>query len=402
MSKTDLQYIWHPLTQMKEHEEFAPLKISKGKGIYLYDDEGKKYIDAISSWWVNILGHCNPEINKKIKEQLDLLEHVIFAGLTHEPAEQLAEKLIEITHDKLKKVFFADNGSSAVDAALKLSYQYHQQTGNTQKKKFVFLKDGYHGETIGALSMGGCDLYKKRYRHLLIKGHMAEGPECAACPYELDRKTCDAECFEKMEKLLREHHEECCGVIIEPMVQAAGGMKIYSPAYLKKLRNLCYELNVHLIADEIAVGFGRTGKMFGCDHAAICPDIMTLSKGLSGGYLPISVFLTTSEIYEAFYDDYSSGKTFMHSHSYCGNPLGCAAGIAAINLLQKGKYIETAPLKEEYIYSSAEKLENLPYVNNFRNIGTIAAFDTDPDFYDEKKGRFAWTFFRKALENGAL
>ncbi|HHO41968.1 MAG TPA: adenosylmethionine--8-amino-7-oxononanoate transaminase, partial [Epsilonproteobacteria bacterium] len=310
LMQLDLDVIWHPCTQMKDHERLPLIPISSGKGVYLYDYDNNRYIDAISSWWVNIFGHCNEFINDKIKAQLDTLEHVILAGFTHKPAIDLAKKLVTITPEGLEKVFFADNGSSAVEVALKMSYHAHLNKG-IQKPLFLSLSNSYHGETIGALSVGDVDLYKTSYAPLLLKSIQVPVPA---------NQTLQAakEAIEVLEIVLKQKHQEIAAMIVEPLVQGAGGMHMYHPYYLKEARRLTKANGVYLIADEIMTGFGRTGKMFACQYAQITPDFMTLSKGLTGGYLPLSVVMTTDDIYNIFYCDYSEQKAFLHSHSYTG------------------------------------------------------------------------------------
>ena len=327
MMQRDLEVIWHPCTQMKDHETLPLIPIKSGKGVYLYDFEGNSYIDAVSSWWVNLFGHTNEKINARIKAQLDTLEHVLLAGFTHEPAVELAHKLVKITPKELKKVFFVDNGSSAVEAALKMSYHYHLNLGK-RKPLFLSLTNSYHGETIGALSVGDVSLYKETYAPLLISNRQV--------PVPIDQSEDAAKiALEGLEKVLEAHADEVAALIVEPLIQGAGGMHMYHPAYLNGARKLTERYDVHLIADEIMTGFGRTGKMFAFDHTDISPDFMTLSKGLTGGYLPLSVVMTTDTVYQAFYCDYNENKAFLHSHSYTGNPLACAAALATLEIFEE-------------------------------------------------------------------
>jgi adenosylmethionine-8-amino-7-oxononanoate aminotransferase len=392
---------------MKDYEDFPPIVIDRGKGVFLYDVDGNKYLDAVSSWWVNLFGHSNKRINKAIASQLEKLEHVIFVNFSHEPAIELSERIVGMTPEGLNKVFFADNGSSAVEAALKLSFQYFQQTGKLKKTKFAAITDSYHGETTGALSVNNIDLYSKIYKPILLNTFKVEGPDCFRCKYSLNRDICNAECFEHMEETIKEHHEEIAGVIIEPMVQGAAGMKIYSPIYLKKLRKLCDDYDVHLIADEIAVGFGRTGKMFACEHAGISPDIMCLSKGLTAGYLPLALMLTTDEIYKAFYDEYTSLKAFLHSHSYTGNPIGCAVANETLNIFEDEKVLEKNMVKSRFLKEKAvELLLDHPNVGEFRQLGMIAAVELvknkeTRETFDWKK-RVGYKIYRIALKHGVL
>ena len=405
--KKDLQYIWHPCSQMKDYEDFPPIVIERGKGAYLYDIDGKSYLDAVSSWWVNLFGHSNERINAAIRKQLEKLEHVIFANFSHKAAIELACEIIRITPPGLSKVFFADNGSSAVEAALKLSFHYHQQTGYPCKTRFVAITDAYHGETLGALSVGDLDLYNKIYQPLLLATFKATGPDCYRCPYGKCRENCAAECFESLEKIVIEHSEEICGIIIEPLVQCAAGMKIYPPLYLKKLRKLCTEHNIHFIVDEIAVGFGRTGKMFACEHAGVSPDIMCLSKGITGGYLPLSLVLTTDEIYQAFYGDYRELKAFMHSHSYTGNALACAAACESLAIFRDEDVLAKNEIKAKMIADKVKTLaDSHPHVGEYRQLGMIGALELVEDKRTKKpfdwQKRVGYSIYKIAVERGVL
>ncbi len=403
----DLNHIWHPCTQMKDHENFPVIPVKKAKGVWLYDFNDRKILDAISSWWVNILGHSNERINNAIKKQLEKLEHVIFAGFTHEPAVKLVKKLLKIIPENLTKVFFADNGSTAVEVAIKMSFHYWKNIGNSKKNKFICISGAYHGETIGALSVSDIPLYKETYKPLLFESIVVEGPSCFNCKYGKTRDTCNAECFENMKKVVEERHEEVCGVIIEPMVQCANGMNIYSKYYLKKLYDLCDKFNIHLIADEIAVGFGRTGKMFGINHPQIRPTFMCLSKGITGGYLPLSVVLTEDKIYEAFYDDYIKLKAFLHSHSYSGNTIACAAAVETLSILEEENILEKNIKKSKLINALLnEKFGDHPNIGEIRQLGMIAAIEIVKN--REKKEKFPWEnrigfqVYKKALQKGCL
>jgi len=392
---------------MKDYEDFPPIVIERGKGAYLYDVDGRSYLDAVSSWWVNLFGHSNSRINRAIQRQVESLEHVIFANFSHKPAIELAEKIVRIAPRGLNKVFFADNGSSAVEVALKLSFQYHQQVGNTSKIRFAAITDAYHGETLGALSVGDIDLYSKIYRPLMMKTFRAAGPDCFRCPFGKDRQGCDAECFESLEKLVLENHREICGIVIEPLIQCAAGMKIYPPVYLKKLRDLCARHDIHLIADEIAVGFGRTGKMFACEHAEISPDIMCLSKGLTAGYMPLSLVVATDKIYQAFYNDYTELKAFMHSHSYTGNPIACAVAYESLNIFEDDRVLEKNALKSKFIADMVDGLiNNHPYIGEFRQLGMVGALELVEDKQSRKAfdwvKRVGYGIYKIALGKGVL
>jgi adenosylmethionine---8-amino-7-oxononanoate aminotransferase len=407
LQQKDMQYVWHPCSQMKDYEVFPPIIIERGKGAYLYDVDGKSYLDAVSSWWVNLFGHANVRINKALAEQAEKIEHVIFANFSHAPAIELAEEIIRITPAGLHKVFFVDNGSSAVEAALKMSFHYHQQTGRTGKTKFAAITDAYHGETLGALSVGDLDLYSKIYKPLMLDTFKATGPDCYRCPYGENRDTCGASCFESMERMVAEHADEICAVIVEPLVQCAAGMKIYPPVYLKKLRKLCTRHHIHFIADEIAVGFGRTGKMFACEHAEVSPDMMCLSKGLTAGYLPLSLVVTTDEIYSAFYADYAELKAFLHSHSYTGNALACAVARESLCIFQDENVLARNEIKARMIFEKVAGLfDGHPYVGEYRQLGMIGALELVADrqtkeAFDWQK-RIGYGIYQIALTKGVL
>ena len=403
----DLEYIWHPAAQMKDYEELPPMVIERAKGVWLYDVHGKKYLDIISSWWCNLFGHCNPIINQAVKEQIDRLEHVIFANFSNEPAIRLAEELARIVPKGLAKFHFNDNGSSAVEAGLKMCFQYHLQTGHPERQKFMCLSEGYHGETIGALSVGSLDLYAQMYKPMMMENIHVEAPDCFRCPYGEDRDHCQCECFEHAEKAFAAHGKETAAIIVEPLLQGSAGMRVYPPLYLKKLRKLCDETGVLLIADEIATGFGRTGRMFACDHAGIAPDVMTISKGLTGGYLPMSVTLTTQAIYDAFYADYSEGKAFVHSHTYAGNPLASAAALAVQRIFRTQPIFENASVNAKWLTARMEaELLPHPNVGEIRHIGLIHAFELVADKKTKAPlpaaKRTGYEIYRRALAHGLL
>lgn len=407
LAKKDLEYIWHPCSQMKDYEELAPIVVKSGKGVYLYDIDGNRYVDVISSWWCNLLGHCNSHISEELKKQADKLEHVIFANFTHEQAIKLCERLSKILPEGLCKFNFTDNGSSAIEAAMKVSFQYHEQTGNPQKTRFMALTDAYHGETIGALSVGDCDLYTKLYKPILMDVIKVKGPDCYRCPYGKCRDNCQCECFEQAEKTFAKYGDETSAMLVEPLLQGSAGMKIYPPLYLKKLRELCDKYNVHLIADEIATGYGRTGKMFAFEHAGVSPDIMCLSKGLTGGYMPMAMFVTTQKIYDAFYDDYGTGKAFMHSHTYSGNPLACSCANAVLDLMEDGKILKQA--QENAVYFNniiKEKFLSHKNVGEVRHIGLVNAIELVKDKNTKEpldsSLRTGYQIYKKALKKGVI
>lgn len=383
----DLQHLWHPCTQMQDHEWLPLVPIKRGRGVWLEDFAGRRYLDAVSSWWVNLFGHCNPHINAAIKQQLDELEHVILAGFSHEPATSLAEQLVEITPPGLDRVFLADNGSAAVEVALKMSFQYWRNEGQS-RTKFVTLSNSYHGETLGALAVGDVGLYRDMYAPLLLERITAPSPDCFDREPGQDWESHSRARFSEMAELLQANKDDVCAVIVEPLVQCAGGMRMYHPVYLTLLRELCDELDIHLIADEIAVGFGRTGTLFACEQAGITPDFMCLSKGLTGGYLPLSAVMVPDSIYQAFYADYASMKGFLHSHSYTGNPLACAAALATIELFGQSDVLGRNRQIADRIMQRISDLEDHPNVGDIRQTGMVTAIELVADKAD--KSPFPW------------
>jgi adenosylmethionine-8-amino-7-oxononanoate aminotransferase len=402
----DLAAVWHPCTQMKDHEQLPMIPIRRGEGVWLEDLEGNRYLDAISSWWVNLFGHANPRINAAVKRQVDALEHVILAGFTHEPVIALSERLVAITPPGLEYCFYADSGSAAVEIALKMSFHYWRNAGRPERTRFINLSNSYHGETLGALSVGDIPLYKETYRPLLLDAITVPSPDCALREQGEDCASYAARMFAHMEAVLQRYADEVCAVIIEPLVQCAGGMRMYDPVYLTLLREACDRYQVHLIADEIAVGFGRTGTMFACEQAEISPDFMCLSKGLTGGYLPLSAVLTTHSIYQAFYGEYTSLRAFLHSHSYTGNPLACAAALATLQIFDEDDVINHNRALAKTMGDAASPLEDHPHVGEVRQTGMILALELVKD----KKGRIAYPWkerrglevYRYALDQGVL
>ena len=391
LSVMDLKHIWHPCTQMKDHEFLPIIPIKKGYGVYLEDFDGNRYIDAISSWWVNIFGHTNSYINEKVKAQLDDLEHVILAGFTHEPIIRLSNRLVALSPDGLNRCFYADNGSSAVEVALKMSYHAHKNDGE-KRTLFVSLKNSYHGETIGALSVGDVELYKQTYEPLLIRSIQTEVPSDQSVKAAL-------EAAKAFDMLCQRRADEISALILEPLVQGAGSMHMYHPEYLKQVSLTCKQYNIHLIADEVMCGFGRTGTMFACEQAGITPDFMVLSKGLTGGYLPLSVVLTTDAIYEKFYCDYGEYKAFLHSHSYTGNALACAAANATLDLFEKDDVINANKKTAAYMYEKLQRFQELDKVCNLRQTGMICAFDIKGFTPEQRVGLKVYEF---GLKNGVL
>lgn len=402
----DLKVLWHPCSQMKDHEWLPMVPIRKGQGAWLEDFDGKRYLDAISSWWVNIFGHSNPVINAAIADQLESLEHVILAGFTHEPVIRLSERLVDITPAGLTRCFYADNGSSAVEVALKMSFHYWRNCGRTNKTRFVTLSNSYHGETLGALALGDVELYKQTYAPLLMDTITVPSPDCfhretgESCEQYSRRQ------FRKMEATLAAAADTVCAVIVEPLIQCAGGMRMYDPVYLSLLRDACDRYDVHLIADEIAVGFGRSGTLFACEQAGISPDFMCLSKGLTGGYLPLSVVVTGEKVYEAFYDDYETLRAFLHSHSYTGNPLGCTAALATLGIFEKQDVIGDNRELSEIMAAEVADLADHPHVGEIRQHGMTLAIemvsnksDREPYAWQERRGL---AVYKHGLAKGVL
>jgi adenosylmethionine-8-amino-7-oxononanoate aminotransferase len=402
----DLAVVWHPCTQMKDHERLPMIPIARGSGVWLYDFDGKRYLDGVSSWWVNLFGHANPRINSAVREQLDRLEHVMLAGFTHEPVLELSECLVRLLPAGLTRCFYADNGSAAVEIAVKMSFHYWQNRGQPRKRRFITLSNSYHGETLGALAVGDVELYKKVYQPLLMDVITVPSPDCHLREPGTDWKTHSRRMFAAMEQALATHADEVAAVIVEPLVQCAGSMRMYHPVYLSLLREACDRHGVLLIADEIAVGFGRSGTMFGCEQAGIRPDFICLSKGLTGGYLPLSVVVTTDDVYKAFYDDYLKLNAFLHSHSYTGNPLACAAALATLAIFAEDDVIARNRELAGRMTQATSELADHPHVAEVRQTGMILAIETVKDKasgerYDwrERRGLRAYEY---ALSQGAL
>ncbi|MDR5749325.1 MULTISPECIES: adenosylmethionine--8-amino-7-oxononanoate transaminase [unclassified Caballeronia] len=389
-----LAAVWHPCTQMKHHERLPLIPVARGKGAWLYDHEGRRYLDGISSWWVNLFGHANPAINAALKDQLDTLEHAMLAGCTHEPAVLLAERLSALTQRMLGHAFFASDGASAVEIALKMSFHYWRNRGQTQKREFVCLANSYHGETIGALGVTDVALFKDAYDPLIRHAHVVTSPD--------SRKGDDAArvALADMRALFEARAQHLAAVIVEPLVQCAAGMAMHDASYLMGLRALCDEFGVHLIADEIAVGCGRTGTFFACEQASVWPDFLCLSKGISGGYLPLSIVLTRDEIYAAFYDD-DLTRGFLHSHSYTGNPLACRAALATLDLFESADVLSENRRKSSLMSAALKPLVDHPNVRDLRSRGTIFAFDALIE--DAAQARtFSRRFFENALKQALL
>jgi adenosylmethionine-8-amino-7-oxononanoate aminotransferase len=408
LAERDLRVVWHPCTQMKDHEWLPMLPIERGEGVWLYGHDGRRYLDAISSWWVNLFGHANPRINAGITAQLGRLEHVLLAGFTHEPAVTLAERLTRLAPPGLTRCFYADNGSSAIEVALKMSFHYWRNRGHDRKRRFITLANSYHGETLGALAVGHVELYKEIYQPLLMRDVItAPTPDAYEAGPGETAEDCARRAIAAMAELLERHAAETCAVIVEPVVQCAAGMRMHSPLYVTLLRELCDRHEVHLIADEIAVGFGRTGTMFACEQAAVTPDFLCLSKGITGGYLPLSVVLAGEDVYEAFYDEYVQLRAFLHSHSYTGNALACSAALATLDIFESDAVIERNRVLAAHLGRRArELLGELPHVAEVRQAGMVVAAELAPN--GNRRAPFDWRerrglhVYRHGLEHEAL
>ncbi len=405
LKERDKLYLWHPFTQMKDWREEEPLIIAAGKGSYLRDTQGRWYLDGVSSLWVNLHGHCRRELDEAIREQLGKVAHSTLLGLSNVPSIQLAEKLVEIAPPGLRKVFYSDDGSTAVEIALKMAFQYWQQKGEGTKKKtkFISLKNAYHGDTLGAVSVGGMDLFHRLYRPLLFDSLQVESPYCYRCSLDLSASQtqqagnrypdCRLACLGELEKVMEREHRNIAALIIEPLVQAAAGMLVSPPGYLKGVREICSRYDILMIADEVATGFGRTGRMFACEHEGVSPDILILAKGITGGYLPLAATLTGDKIYAAFLGEYGEKKTFFHGHTYTGNPLACAVALANLKIFAEDKVMKSLPPKMQLLQDELEKFKPLEHVGEVRRKGLMAGIELVADKaskraypYEEKMG----------------
>ncbi|MBA3612036.1 MAG: adenosylmethionine--8-amino-7-oxononanoate transaminase [Nitrospirales bacterium] len=377
LQKDDCEYIWHPFTQMQEWEGQTPLIIRRGKGSYLYDMDGNAYLDATASIWVNVHGHQHPRINQAIRRQLTQVAHTTLLGLSNPPAIQLAKALIRLAPKGLRKVFYSDNGSTAVEVAAKMAIQYWQQCPTPQplKTRFIHLGLSYHGDTVGGVSLSGVELFRRPFSSLLFPSHAIEPPYCYRCPLHMEFPQCQLACLDPLEKLLHSSHQEIAGLILEPMVQGVAGIIPSPPGYLKRVRELCTRYKVLFIADEVATGFGRTGRMFACEHEEISPDIMAIAKGLTGGYLPLAATLTTAAIYEAFLGEGHEGKTFFHGHSYAGNPLGCAAALANLSIFKSERTLVKLQRRIPKLRKALESLSEDPWVGDIRQCGYMVGIE---------------------------
>lgn len=375
----DRKYLWHPFTQMRDWEAEEPLIIERGRGSWLYDARGNKYLDGISSLWVTVHGHAKKEIDRAVKEQLGRVAHTTMLGLTHPGAVELAKRLVEVLPDGLARVFYSDSGSTSVEIALKMAFQYWRHKGEAGRTKFLCLDEAYHGDTIGSVSVGGMGLFHGIFGPLLFDTVKAPAPYCYRCPLGKSYPDCGLACAERLGELMREHAGELAALVVEPVVQGAAGMITQPKGYLKKLREYCDRYDVPMIADEVATGFGHTGTMFACEQECVSPDIVCLAKGITGGYLPLAATVTTQEIYDAFLADYSELKTFFHGHTYTGNPLACAAAIANLELFEKERTIKNLEPKVALMADRLGKVARLPHVGEVRQRGFMAGIELVAD-----------------------
>jgi adenosylmethionine-8-amino-7-oxononanoate aminotransferase len=381
LEKIDQNVLWHPFTQMRDYGRIPPLIIEEGRGSYVKDIRGRWYLDGVSSLWVNVHGHRKREIDEAIIQQVRKISHSTLLGISNVPAIELAEQLVKIAPRGLSKVFYSDNGSTAVEVALKMAFQFWKQSSkkDSKKKKFISLKNGYHGDTIGSVSVGGIDLFHGTYRPLLFPTLKVESPYCYRCPIHQTFPQCGIECLNLLEETMKGHHSETAGFVLEPIVQGAGGMIVFPKGYLKEARFLCNKYHILMIADEVATGFGRTGRMFACEHEKVSPDLMVVSKGISAGYLPLAATLTTQEVYRAFLGEVQELKTFYHGHSYTGNPLACRAALASLELFKRERILERLRSKIQFLKRELKRFYQIPAVGEVRQKGLMVGIELVAD-----------------------
>ena len=422
LQEKDRKFIWHPYTQMKDFEKRDLLMVDRAEGVFLYDVQGRRYYDTISSWWCVMHGHNHPLIKKRVKSQLDRLEQVHFAATSHETAVELAEYLISITPPPLSRVFFSDNGSTANEVALKMSFQYWKINNQPKREKFISLEHGYHGDTIGTISLGGVPAFEGPFKPLTFDSYRIPAPYCYRCPAGCPQPeksswnstdegpfsslNCSLECLDPLRKLLEERGNTIAAFILEPLMMGAGGIIVYPKQYLSEAVSLCRSHGVHLIFDEVATGFGRTGTMFALEQAEVSPDFLCLSKGLTGGYLPLAATLTTDDIYQAFYADYSEGRTFFHGHTFTANPLGCAAALGSAEVFKQENIIENLGEKILRLQQGKERMAGLPHIGDIRGTGMAAAFEIVADKESREpfpaSRRVGWQVYLAGLDNGVI
>jgi adenosylmethionine-8-amino-7-oxononanoate aminotransferase len=389
LKEWDKRYLWHPFTQMQDWQEEEPIVIVKGQGVWLFDSDGNRYLDGVAAMWTNVHGHSRPEINAAISAQLERIEHSTLLGLSNEPAILLAKRIMDLAPAGLTRLFYSDNGSTAMEVAVKMAFQYQQHRGKPEKKGFIRLSHAYHGDTLGAVSVGSIDIYHSTFRHLLFPTMEAPAPYCYRCPLGMkDPANCGMACLGELERLMVDNSGSIAAMVMEPLVQGAGGMIVHPAGYLKGVRQLCDRHDILLVTDEVAVGFGRTGTMFACQQEGVVPDIMALAKGITAGYLPLAATLATDEIYNAFLGDYRELKTFFHGHTFTGNPLACAAGLASLDLFTSDRLLEQLPAKIDYLKGRLESLAQFPHVGDARQRGMIAGIELVRD--KESREPYPW------------
>ena len=378
----DRRYIWHPFTQMQDYEAEAPIVIERAKGAYLYDVRGRRYLDGVSSLWVTVHGHRKRALDSAVRRQLNMVAHSTLLGLSNVPAVKLAKMLVERAPEGLGRVFYSDNGSTAVEIGLKMAFQFwqqHRSGKHSGRKRFICFDNAYHGDTIGSVGVGGIDLFHQMYRPLLMDSIRVMSPYCYRCPLDLEKAACETACLEPLERALEKHAEEVAALVIEPLVFAAAGIIVQPDGYLRRVRELCSRFGVLMIADEVAVGMGRTGTLFACEHEDVAPDILAIAKGLSGGYLPVAATLATEEIYAGFLGNYSEFRTLFHGHTYTGNPLGCAVAVANLEIFDSEKTVKKVQTKAEYLRELLRPLADLPHVGDIRQMGMMVGIELVKD-----------------------
>ncbi|MDU0457332.1 MAG: adenosylmethionine--8-amino-7-oxononanoate transaminase [Geobacteraceae bacterium] len=376
----DRDHVWHPFTQMQDWERDDQIVIEKGEGCWLIDTEGRRYLDGVASMWTNVHGHCRPELNQALKDQVDRLEHSTLLGLASEQSIILAARLAEITPPGLDRVFYSDNGSTAMEVAVKMAYQYQAHRGRPERSRFITFRNAYHGDTLGAVSVGGIDIYHATFKPLMFEAVQAPSPYCYRCELGCgDSRTCGMKCLEALEHIIQEQSGHAAGLVIEPLIQGAGGMIVQPPGFLRGVRALCDRYDLLMIADEVATGFGRTGAMFACQHEDVAPDIMAVSKGIAAGYLPIAATITTSTVYQAFLGEYSELKTFFHGHTFTGNPLACAVALKSLELFENDRLLEGVQSRILRLSERLERFRSLSHVGDIRQCGLAAGIELVED-----------------------
>lgn len=392
LQEWDKRHVWHPFTQMQDWEQEEPVVIVQGEGSWLIDSDGNRYLDGVASMWTNVHGHCRKELNDALKTQVDQLEHSTLLGLASEQSIILAHRLSEITPLGLDRFFYSDNGSTAMEVAVKMAYQFQVHHGKAERSRFITFKNAYHGDTLGAVSIGAIEIYHNTFRPLMFETIQAPSPYCYRCELGFSGpQNCSMNCLKALEALIIENVESCAGVVIEPLLQGAGGMIVQPPGFLKGVRELCYKYSLLMITDEVATGFGRTGKMFACEHEEVIPDIMALSKGITAGYLPLAVTAASKEVYDAFLGAYAEMKTFFHGHTFTGNPLAAAVAIRSLDLFQEDGLLKKLQHQITRISERLAELKTLPHVGDIRHCGMAAGIE----LVEDKKSRLAYPWDQK-------